>query len=72
MTFTNTPGVDASPANSTFTINAGQKAFSVTVKKYSDIAILTARPGTSVKGLVVEYGKTATDLQKVEIGRAHV
>ena len=66
MTYTNDPSVSITKAsNSTFTINAGQTAHTVTVKKYSDVAMLNARPNTGVKGLVVEYGKTATDLQKV-------
>ena len=64
-TFTNTPGIDASPANSTFRINAGLTAHSVTVDRFSDRAILSGTNTAGVQGLVVNTGKTANDLQKV-------
>jgi len=66
MTFTNSPGVSTTKAsNSTFIVNAGIKQHLVTVKKYSDVAFLNGRASNNIKGLVVSYGKTATDLQKV-------
>jgi hypothetical protein len=64
-TFTNAPGVDTSPGNSTFTVNAGQTAHSVTVNKFSDRAILSGATTPGVTGLVVDAQKTTADLQKV-------
>ena len=71
VTFTNNPGVTASGNshgfhNATFTINAGQKYHTTTVKKFSDVAVLNGtRPTGNTFGLLVSYGKTASDLQKV-------
>ena len=65
-TFTNDPGIDTTKAsNSTFVLSIGQTTLNSIVKKYSDVAFLSGTPAVGVKGLVIGYGKTATDLQKI-------